>query len=405
MRHHSGIENALSGVLDVSCDENACRIRKGQGSQTFAVLRHIAVNLLRRTLHHKRAGWDRDYNALALLRDLLPPGSSCRVPCLGRVEKKRDGERSAMSARQSRQLMSLVLLATTLLGIVIYLSGLSSTLQLGDTAIAGFLLVPALPTPLYMVMAAVVLVGVGMAFLASFLQRRRSAPKPPEQRQDEAVKTPWQTALSMLGTMAVCTVILVWLMRHSTQLEGLLERLRAEVGAAQEFLASTRAMVQQVPSPTGGYALFTVVVAVYGGLAVLALWVLLESRYRVPLQDPGASAATRRVRRAVQAGLRALQEHQEPRQAIIACYAHLEHLLEDHGMPTYQTLTPQEYMGAVLVQVELPMAAFAGLVELFELARYSVHPLDDSARSAAVTYLKTLQTHLEWNPGHGAVRR
>lgn len=309
-----------------------------------------------------------------------------------------------MSARQYRQLMSTVLLATTFLGIVIYLSGLSSTLQLGDTAIAGFLLVPALPTPLYVVMLAVVLAGVGTVLLASFLQRRRNVQKPPQQRQDQAVKAPWQTALSMLSTLAVCTIILVWLMRHGPQIEGLLERLRAEVEAAREFLASTRAMVQQVQSPTSGYALFTVVIVVYGGLAVLALWVLLESRYRVSPQDPVDRAAARRVRRAVQAGLRALQEHPEPRQAIIACYAHLEHLLEDHGMPTYQALTPQEYMGTVLLQVELPTEAFAGLVELFELARYSVHPLDDSARSAAVTYLKALQTHLEWNPGHGAVR-
>ena len=308
-----------------------------------------------------------------------------------------------MSARQYRQLMSIVLLATTFLGIVIYLSGLSSTLQLGDTAIAGFLLVPTLPTPLYMVMVVVVLAGVGTALLASFLQRRRNAPKPPPQRQDEAVKTPWQTALSMLSTLAVCTIILVWLMRHGAQIEGLLERLRAEAGAAQEFLAGTRALVQQVQSPTSGYALFTVVIVVYGGLPCWhcgCSWTAGTGAAAGPADSPAA----RRVRRALQAGLRALQEHQEPRQAIIACYAHLEHLLEDHGMPTYQALTPQEYMGTVLVQVELPLEAFAGLVELFELARYSVHPLDDSARSAAVTYLKTLQTHLEWSPDRGAVR-
>src|SRR5215467_4404563 len=68
-RQHWGIENALHGVLDVSCAEDACRIRKDQGAQTFAVLRHIALNLVRREPSHKRgikarrkrAGWDRDY--------------------------------------------------------------------------------------------------------------------------------------------------------------------------------------------------------------------------------------------------------------------------------------------------------------------------------------------------------
>jgi predicted transposase YbfD/YdcC len=69
VRQHWGIENSLHGVLDVSFNEDACRIRKDKGAQTFAVLRHIALNLLRRAPHHKRgikarrkrAGWDRDY--------------------------------------------------------------------------------------------------------------------------------------------------------------------------------------------------------------------------------------------------------------------------------------------------------------------------------------------------------
>lgn len=69
VRQHWGIENSLHWVLDVSFDEDACRIRKDQGAQTFSVLRHIALNLLRQESSHKRgikarrkrAGWDRDY--------------------------------------------------------------------------------------------------------------------------------------------------------------------------------------------------------------------------------------------------------------------------------------------------------------------------------------------------------
>ena len=54
VRQHWGIENSLHWVLDASFDEDACRIRKDKGAQTFAVLRHIALNLLRRERHHKR---------------------------------------------------------------------------------------------------------------------------------------------------------------------------------------------------------------------------------------------------------------------------------------------------------------------------------------------------------------
>ena len=56
VRQHWGVENSLHWVLDVSFQEDACRIRKEKGAQTFAVLRHIALNLLRREPHHKRGG-------------------------------------------------------------------------------------------------------------------------------------------------------------------------------------------------------------------------------------------------------------------------------------------------------------------------------------------------------------
>lgn len=69
VREHWGVENALHWVLDVSFREDDCRIRQGYGAQNMAVLRHMALNLLRREPGHKRgikarrkrAGWDRDY--------------------------------------------------------------------------------------------------------------------------------------------------------------------------------------------------------------------------------------------------------------------------------------------------------------------------------------------------------
>jgi len=69
VRGHWGIENQLHWVLDIAFREDDCRLRKGNGAQNFAVLRHVALNLLRRektarvSIHSKRlkAGWDHDY--------------------------------------------------------------------------------------------------------------------------------------------------------------------------------------------------------------------------------------------------------------------------------------------------------------------------------------------------------
>jgi predicted transposase YbfD/YdcC len=63
------IENKVHWVLDLAFREDECRVRKGNGAQNFAVLRHIALNLLRRESTSKRsirakrlkAGWDHEY--------------------------------------------------------------------------------------------------------------------------------------------------------------------------------------------------------------------------------------------------------------------------------------------------------------------------------------------------------
>ena len=75
VRSHWGIENRLHYVLDVSMDEDDCRIRKDHGAENFAVLRHIALNLLRQEqsinagvkARRKLAGWDHEYLAKMLL--------------------------------------------------------------------------------------------------------------------------------------------------------------------------------------------------------------------------------------------------------------------------------------------------------------------------------------------------
>jgi len=68
-RIHWTIENSLHWVLDISFREDECRLRKGHGAHNFAILRHIALNLLKQDDRLKvgiknkrlRAGWDQDY--------------------------------------------------------------------------------------------------------------------------------------------------------------------------------------------------------------------------------------------------------------------------------------------------------------------------------------------------------
>jgi hypothetical protein len=295
-----------------------------------------------------------------------------------------------------RRMMTGLLLGAALLGMLLYLSGLAATMQLGDAGVRGFLLVPALPTPLYITMLLVVLAGVGLTLTASVMQRRRTPRAPRLPRESEAPKPLWQSVVSTVAWLALLGMGLRWLIQHGPEVQEFLERIGAEVGALRETLGSgTRPLVDQVSSPTAGYALFAIVVVIYGGIALVALWVLLEGHGRARDSALHQDPYIRRVRRAMTDGLRELRAHTEPRQAIIACYARMEHLLENHGVPALRHFTAQEYMGAALRGLDLPPDALAGLIRLFELARYSLHPLDDAARTTAIAHLERLTAHLQ----------
>jgi hypothetical protein len=291
------------------------------------------------------------------------------------------------------------LLGTIGLGVVLYLGGLSTTLQLGNAQVQGVLLVPALPTSLYITMALVVCAGVGITLVVSFVQRQRKPLEPQRQRESTLPRAPWQVFLHLLAWAVLCALGVRWLMQHGAEVLQWWEQWSHELETLPDLLAvNTRSLFRQVDSPAAGYTLFLVVIIVYGGLAALGIWVLCTDREPAGALAPQEHPRTRQVRRAVTAGLQALQQHTEARQAIIACYARLEHLLEDHGVPAHQALTPQEYMGAALQGLDLPVAAFAGLVALFEQARYSVHPLDDTARTLAIAHLAAIKHHLEGEP-------
>jgi predicted transposase YbfD/YdcC len=77
-RHHWHVENCLHWVLDMAFREDECRIRKDHGPHNFAILRHIALNLLKQEKSSKlgiknkrlKAGWDDNY-CLRVLQPLF----------------------------------------------------------------------------------------------------------------------------------------------------------------------------------------------------------------------------------------------------------------------------------------------------------------------------------------------
>ena len=69
-RKHWGIENSLHWCLDVGFREDECRIRKGAAAENLAIVRHIALNMLKKEKTFKRGIAGKRFNA-ALDNDYL----------------------------------------------------------------------------------------------------------------------------------------------------------------------------------------------------------------------------------------------------------------------------------------------------------------------------------------------
>lgn len=79
-RSHWGVENSLHWVLDMAFDEDHSRARAGNAAENMAILRQIALNLLKQEkvekvgikTKRKMCGWDHDY-LLSVLGLRRPP--------------------------------------------------------------------------------------------------------------------------------------------------------------------------------------------------------------------------------------------------------------------------------------------------------------------------------------------
>jgi predicted transposase YbfD/YdcC len=79
VRGHWGIENRLHWVLDVVFREDRSRVRQGNAGSNLAMIRRVAVSLLRRApgkgssvTKRLKAGWDENY-MLQVLQGIAAP--------------------------------------------------------------------------------------------------------------------------------------------------------------------------------------------------------------------------------------------------------------------------------------------------------------------------------------------
>ena len=132
--------------------------------------------------------------------------------------------------------------------------------------------------------------------------------------------------------------------------------------------------------------------AAFGSLGVVA-WLCLADR----LQRGAAGVVPRlgRLAAAVEDSLEDLRREPDARAAIIKIYRNFERVLAAAALPRRPWQTPAEFMRAVLGKASLPPDPIQRLTGLFELARFSQHPIGPAERESAWRSLTEIRAALD----------
>jgi hypothetical protein len=187
-------------------------------------------------------------------------------------------------------------------------------------------------------------------------------------------------AVSFLQSAAV--IVLLWLYLHyHPRLAG------AGAGSLSGIFARAAVSLPTRPGATGAsewWLTVAIVAAVLLPVAALGLRALLRRRDRrgTPLRQ-----LARRLQEALEEGLEELEAEPDPRRAVVAAYARMERSLAGVGLPRRSSEGALEYLQRLLEMVRLENPAAAELTDLFQLAKFSDHPIDQGMKRKAIEAL------------------
>ncbi len=123
-------------------------------------------------------------------------------------------------------------------------------------------------------------------------------------------------------------------------------------------------------------------------VAAIVIAVLVDRRRRRP--DPLTAEQLRELRSALDEAIEDLRRDPDPRRAVVAAYARMEQALTVYGLPRKPAEAPYEYLRRVgrELEAEEPVAA---LTELFEVAKFSEHSVDEGMRGRAIDALTAVR--------------
>lgn len=138
-------------------------------------------------------------------------------------------------------------------------------------------------------------------------------------------------------------------------------------------------------------------VGLLAGLASLAVALVLLFAERIAdwLERRNRPASAEPLREAIEESLDDLADEADPRTAIIRCYRRFERFAAEARVPRAPWQTSSEFVLEALSRLALPRIPVERLTRLFELARFSDHPLAPGELDGARACLEEIRAALE----------
>ncbi len=232
-----------------------------------------------------------------------------------------------------------------------------------------------------------------LVFVAHVLRRgwsRRHAEDAGLEAAFEPLRIPaWLRAVRQFLAFLYFVALAYLLSRSGISLDGIMA-LAAGAGAAGGSAASGPAAQSAPPLVTWSFG----ILALGAGLGALglAMWVALGARLVQWRADGDGETMPAPLGTAVDDSAEDLRSDPDARRAIVRCYARFERAAADSGVERKPWSTPMEFMREALRRLPVPRTAVPTLTGLFELARFSQHPLGPTERDQALEALDEIRT-------------
>ena len=229
----------------------------------------------------------------------------------------------------------------------------------------------------YLMLFVTALVFAAVLFLRATARRRTSARR--------RLVSPWRRAAALFLLLALW----VTFPGVQTTVSNVLGELRDAGAALVRAPGDPSSLRHVVSSRLTGYVLTIAFATLIVGLALFVLW-LWHNRPRaeddrMPEEELLAD---------IDAGLEDLATIEDPRRAVIACYARMLRAAEAAGVQRRASDTPSEALHKLLESYGVTEPSARTLTRLFERAKFSNHPIDETMRTDALDALLEIRSEL-----------